>query len=79
MIEYYYQESTGQMVSLGSLKPQHLAECLSSHCIHQPLCQLSAYTSFSFCAKGAIEILFIQTIIALSYPHHQAHFPLTQS
>lgn len=31
-----------------------------SHCINQQLCQLLAYTLCSFCAKGLIEILFIQ-------------------
>lgn len=71
MIKYYYQETIGQMVSLGSLKLQHLAKCLLSHCINQQLCHFSAYTLCSFCAKGAIGILFIQAIIALHYPHHQ--------
>lgn len=76
MIESYYQESTGQMVNLGSLKSQHLAKCLLSYCINQQLCQLPAYTLCSFCATGAIEILFIQEIIALSYPKYQACFPV---
>lgn len=64
VIESYYQESAGQMVSLGSLKSQHLAKCLLSHCINQHLRQLPAYALCSFCARGAIEILFIQEIIA---------------
>lgn len=69
VIESYYQESSktgsgSQMVSLGSLKSQHLAKCLSSHCINQQLCQLPAYALCSLCAQGAIEILFIQEIIA---------------
>ncbi len=55
VIESYYQESIGQMVSLGSLKSQHLAKCLLSHCINQQLCQLPAYTLCSFCARRVIE------------------------
>lgn len=42
VIESYYQERADQMVSLGSLKSQHLAECLLSRHINLRLCQLPA-------------------------------------
>lgn len=63
MIEYYYQQCVGQMVSLGILKPQHLSKCVWIPCINQQLFHLSQYTLCLF-NKGAIEILFIQVIIA---------------
>lgn len=52
-----------QMVSLGSLKSQHLATCLLSHYINQQLCQLPAYTLL----YTGVRYIFIQDWRGQSY------------